>query len=237
MMKCDHDKEMSSSPFLCHTFTSPRLTSPLVSQIDFSQLTWFNILTHRPRCYPLTRFGIEIDQPQTYNYWQDTFEINSRPKLGFAGGRSSANMTPLHAPIRPVEKRFQSDYTENEMESLSMGIGLSFLEKDKEKLVEKKKQMVSSRSFHLSDVLMFSSQQWSDALAAKRKEEAELKEQLLQEEQQRLLEEASAIKQAKLQEKVDQENERLMKLEAEADNWKDMQTQVRESESRVNLCD
>jgi hypothetical protein len=132
MMKSDHDKEMYSTISLFFTYL----------QIDFSQLAWFKILAHRPRCYPLTRFGIEMDQPQTYNYWTDTFETKSRPKLGFAGGRPTANMTPLHAPILPVDQRLQSLYTENDFESLAMGIGLSFLEQDKEKLVEKKKQMV-----------------------------------------------------------------------------------------------
>jgi hypothetical protein len=84
-----------------------------------------------------------MDQPQTYDYWKDTFNVSSRPKLGFAGGRATANMTPLHAPILPIEKRLESNYQENDFESLEMGIGLSLLEKEKEKLVEKKKQMVS----------------------------------------------------------------------------------------------
>lgn len=83
-----------------------------------------------------------MDQPQTYNYWKDTFETTSRPFLGFAGSRPNANMKPLHAPLLPTTKRLQSDYTENEFESLEMGIGLSLLEKEREKLVEKKKQMV-----------------------------------------------------------------------------------------------
>jgi hypothetical protein len=84
-----------------------------------------------------------MDQPQTYDYWKDTFDVTARPKLGFAGGRATANMTPLHAPILSMDKRLQSNYQENDFESSAMGIGLSLLEKEKEKLVEKKKQMVS----------------------------------------------------------------------------------------------
>lgn len=123
-------------------YVSPQHYSDNLLQIDFSQLKWFKVLHHRPRCYPLTKFGIEMDQPLTYNYWKDTFNLPSRPKLGFAGGRPTANMNPLHAPILPLKNRVQTFYNENEFESLEMGIGISLLEKEKEKLVEKKKQMV-----------------------------------------------------------------------------------------------
>lgn len=83
-----------------------------------------------------------MDQPLTYDYFKDTFDVSSRPSLGFAGGRPTANMTPLNAPLLPSNKRLQTIYNENVFESLEMGIGLSLLEKEKEKLVEKKKQMV-----------------------------------------------------------------------------------------------
>eukprot|EP00604_Paraphysomonas_vestita_P000393 CAMPEP_0174826336 /NCGR_PEP_ID=MMETSP1107-20130205/43861_1 /TAXON_ID=36770 /ORGANISM="Paraphysomonas vestita, Strain GFlagA" /LENGTH=254 /DNA_ID=CAMNT_0016059253 /DNA_START=847 /DNA_END=1608 /DNA_ORIENTATION=- len=116
-------------------------------------------------------------------------------------------MKPLNTPLLPIEKRVQTDYTENEFESLEMGIGLSLLEKEREKLVEKKKQM------------------WNDALAAKRKEEAELKEKMLAEEQEKLLKEATEKKQEKLRQKIEQENEKKLKVEAEKEVWKENEIQ------------
>jgi hypothetical protein len=86
-----------------------------------------------------------LDQPLSYDYWKDTFGT-SRPRVGYAGGRPSANMTPIPLPESamplPADRRLQSDYQENEFESLAMGIGFSLLEKEKEKLLEKKRQMV-----------------------------------------------------------------------------------------------
>jgi hypothetical protein len=63
-------------------------------------------------------------------------------------------------------------------------------------------------------------------LAAKRKEEAELKEKLLQEEQNKLVEQAAEIKQEKLKEKIELENLKQMKLAAESETWEDNQAQV-----------
>jgi len=180
---------------------------PRQRNIDFSQLLWFKILFHKLRSFPLTRYGIEMDQPQTYDYWKDTYENPIRPYLGYAGSRPAANMKPLNTPLLPIEKRVQTDYTENEFESLEMGIGLSLLEKEREKLVEKKKQM------------------WNDALAAKRKEEAELKEKMLAEEQEKLLKEATEKKQEKLRQKIEQENEKKLKVEAEKEVWKENEIQ------------
>lgn len=180
---------------------------PRQRNIDFSQLLWFKILFHKPRSFPLTRFGIEMDQPQTYDYWKDTYVNSTRPYLGYAGSRPAANMKPLHSQLLPIENRVITNYTENEFESLEMGIGLSLLEKEREKLVEKKKQM------------------WNDALAAKRKEEAELKEQMLAEEQEKLLKEATEKKQEKLRQKLEQENEKKLKVEAEKEVWKENEIQ------------
>lgn len=96
-----------------------------------------------------------MDQPQTYDYWKDTYENPIRPYLGYAGSRPAANMKPLNTPLLPIEKRVQTDYTENEFESLEMGIGLSLLEKEREKLVEKKKQMVYNFTYLLPSLLIF----------------------------------------------------------------------------------
>ena len=70
-----------------------------------------------------------MDQPLSYNYWKDTYQSSNRPFLGFAGSRPAANMEPLQTPLLTIEKRLQSNYTENNFESLAMGIGLSLLEK------------------------------------------------------------------------------------------------------------
>jgi hypothetical protein len=78
-------------------------------------------------------------------------------------------------------------------------------------------------------------------LAAKRKEEAELKEKLLLEEQNKLLEEAAEIKEKKMKEKIELENLKKMQLEAESETWEDNQAQVFFffeilNSSHLNLC-
>lgn len=110
--------------------------------MDFSTLKHFKILHHLPRVYDLSRFNIQTDHPDRYNYWSDTFLSGTRPSLGVAGGRMTAEMKPLNASLLPIKDRAVSLYDENWFESREMGIGLSLIELEQRRFAEKKRQQV-----------------------------------------------------------------------------------------------
>lgn len=118
-------------------------------QVDFSRLRHFKVLAHLPLVFDLSRFAICTDHPSRYDYYADTFQSGTRPALGVAGGRLTAEMKPLHAPLIPLHSRAVSHHDENVFESREMGIGLSLVEKEQKRFAEKKRAEVGGTSLDL----------------------------------------------------------------------------------------
>ncbi|CAE7812618.1 unnamed protein product, partial [Symbiodinium microadriaticum] len=174
---------------------------PRERNVDFSMLKHFKVLHHLPRVYDLSRFCIRTDHPDQYDYYSDTFRTGIRPPLGVAGGRYTAEMKALHAPLIPLEERTTSKYDENIFESREMGIGLSLMEKEQKKFAEKKRA------------------QWDAAVGAKRAAEDAVKQQHIEEEQARILAEAAEKQEEKQRLKRLADNETAARLAEEAAKW------------------
>eukprot|EP00602_Paraphysomonas_sp_CaronLab_P001009 CAMPEP_0185033656 /NCGR_PEP_ID=MMETSP1103-20130426/22805_1 /TAXON_ID=36769 /ORGANISM="Paraphysomonas bandaiensis, Strain Caron Lab Isolate" /LENGTH=625 /DNA_ID=CAMNT_0027570011 /DNA_START=16 /DNA_END=1893 /DNA_ORIENTATION=- len=180
----------------CHDEIHPRERN-----IDFSSLASFKVMRHLPLIYDLAHFSIPMDHEIRYDYWADTYRTKGRPALGFAGGRATGEMKAWHAPYIPAAAKPTSKYDENVFESQEMGIGVSLIEKEREMLVEKKRQ------------------QWNAAVAAKRAEEAEERQKLIEEEQARILAEAAEKQQEKARQKREEEEARVARLAEEDKKW------------------
>jgi hypothetical protein len=115
--------------------------TPRDRDIDFSTITEFRVLHHKPLIYDLSRFGYTMDQPPVYDYYKDTYGISSRPHLGVAMGRLTPNMKQI-GPL-PLSPKFRdkSNYKENMFESRMVGIGAAQAqEEEAERKIQKKAQ-------------------------------------------------------------------------------------------------
>lgn len=169
--------------------------------MDFSTLKSFKILHHLPLVYDQTRFGVPLEADTRYNYWKDVYGQITRPKLGHAGGRYGAEMKPKDVKIVPITEKPISDYTENVFESQEIGIGRTIMEKERQRVLEKKMEA------------------WNKSLAEKRAKEDEERGRLVAQEEARVMAEAQAKQTEKAQQKRADEEARIKQIEEENNKW------------------
>ena len=114
--------------------------NPKERELDFSIMKRFTVLHHKPQCYDLCRFGIQMDPDPKYDYFLDNFGPGVMPKLGVAVGRKTAEMTLKGPKALSSMQKVKTDYQENMFESVAAGIGAAQKENNIELLKQKRQE-------------------------------------------------------------------------------------------------
>lgn len=189
--------------------------TPRDRDIDFSTITEFRVLHHKPLIYDLSRFGYTMDQPPVYDYYKDTYGITSRPRLGVAMGRLTPNMKQIGpTPLSP-KSRDKTNYKENMFESRMVGIGAAQAqEEEAERKIQKKAQ-------------------WAKLIDERRAIEEAERLQKIEEEQDKYMKEEKE----KLRAKVEEEKRKEAEFEAElAGSLEEEKKKMEEKDEKEKLA-